>query len=327
VELAGENPEDYQILVDGVPVDVEIQDDGTFVVPGLPSGDHAIDVVRKDGLRAGRVPVKVEPGDPIKLPEPIKLEGAGQIVGIVVKRTSAGEEPLAGVEVVARSDLIWIQAGDKVTLAPAQSNSTEPLIYPPPEGAMYSAFTEEDGSYCMKGVKPGGYFVAVVVPGLTPGEAYVWVEANRTAVADFVLREAVEEGVGTVEGTVMGETEGQSPEPLYGAAVTVTPVNYGYRPGPTPEPLPIVGAAQASIPGTGHVMPPDIRWYEFRTLTDKQGHYSLNVPSGDASMFVWGDGYEGEGREIQVLPDQTTVQDFILKHLELVMESRNRGSR
>ncbi len=319
VDLAGGDPTDYQVMVDGREVQASIAPDGRFTVNGVPAGEHTVDVVRKDGMEGGRAIVDVDPDEPTTIPEPIRLEGAGQIVGFVVKVGNGVEEPLPGVEVVARSDLVWIMTDEGATVAPSDANEPGALIYPPPEGAQYSAFTEEDGSYRMKGVAPGGYFVAAAVPGFTPGEAYVWVEANRTAAADLVLREAIEAGVGTVKGAVLGETATGSTEPLLGAEVVITTGDV-WEAQPLSEPVrlsgPIPASANGDAPSDDSFIAPPIAWGEFRTLTDRAGAYGLNVPSGYASMSVWLENYEGDYREIQVQPDQVQVQDFLLKLLE-----------
>ncbi|MGD9518087.1 MAG: carboxypeptidase-like regulatory domain-containing protein [Armatimonadota bacterium] len=319
VDLAGEDPTDYEVMVDGRVVQTTITANGGFTVNGVPAGEHTVDVVRKDGMASGRVVVDVDPDDPTIIPEPIKLEGAGQIVGFVVKVVGGVEQPAAGVEVVARSDLAWIMTDEGLTVAPADADEPGALIYPPPEGAQYSAFTEEDGSYQMKGVAPGGYFVAAAVPGFTPGEAYVWVEANRTAAADLVLYEAVEAGVGTVKGTVLGETATGSTEPLLGAEVVITTGDVWYAE-PLPEPVRLSGPLPAGVKGMAteddSFVSPSISWGEFRTLTDRAGTYTLNVPSGYASMSVWLENYEGDYRDIQVQPDQVQVQDFLLRLLK-----------
>ena len=317
VDLDGNDPANYGVFVDGQNTGVQIQPDGRFEVAGVPGGEHVIDVIRHSGMEAGRATVVVTPGRIVPVPGLIRLEGAGQIVGFVVKRINDQEQPLAGVEVVARSDRPWILTDD--TTGPG-SGETEPgtLIYPPPPGVEYAAFTQEDGSYCMKGVEPGPYFVVVAVPGLTSGQAYVWMEANRTAVADFVLRPIVEPGVGTVTGTVSGRSE-EGTVLLVGAHVAMV-FPGDWRPIPPDEPLPIIGVDQPASPPISNEAPgpPDVVWRKFRTLTDSQGRYSLNAPSGHAEMHVWAHGYEPESRPLTVQPDQTQTENFVLEMLSSI---------
>jgi len=336
VNLGGNPPANYQVLLDGQPVNVPIAPDGSFTITGVPPGEHVVDIVRDDGMEGGRAPFVAEPGQPITIPEPIDLEGAGQIVGFVVKQDSPGgvETPLAGVEVTARSDVMWIMNGGTATLAPARAaqepGTTEPpiteppidppieppIIYPPPPAVSYTAVTGDDGRYEMIGVKPGGYLVTVAVPGFQAGAAYVWVSANRTTAYDFVLLPVVEPGVGTVEGTVTGEVEGGgSPVALKGAEVVVNFPYGGWQPTPVPLAVELAGARQAnvgvdlSVP----VMPPDIIYREFRTLTNADGKYSLNVPTGYGQIFVWALNYEPAYQELKVEDGVTITQDFLLR--------------
>ena len=326
VNLGGASPASLNVLVDGRPVNVHIGSNGAFAVPGLPAGEHVVDVVSDDGMNAGRATVVADDGSTVDIEDPIDLEGAGQIAGFVVKQIDGAEEPLAKVEVVARGGLVWIMTGGGQTLTKEGSTDAQPLIYPPPEGEgeeTYSAFTGDDGSYLMKGVKPGSYLVAVTVPGLTVGEAWVYVDANRTAVADLQLREAIEPGVGTIEGTVTGQPASGDPVALEGAVVSLSYPDGGYEPASTAPA--ILGTAQAGDPGQGDVMPPDIIWEEFRTLTDQAGHYSLNVPSGYASVSAWADGYSWEGADVTIQPRETLTQDFLLTFWEDVVEPPDGG--
>ena len=315
VNLGGAAPSSLNLVVDGQPVEVEIGADGVFAVPGLPPGEHVVDVVSDDGMSGGRATVVVDPDGTVVIEDPIDLEGAGRIAGKVVKQTEAGEEPLAGVEVVARGDLVWIMTDEGRTLAPDGSTDAEPLIYPPPDDAVletYTAFTGEDGQYAMDGVKPGGYLVVVAVPGLTAGQAWVYVEADQEATADFVLQAAIEPGVGTIQGTVTGEQETGDPVPLEGAVVSVTYPGGGGGFEPVPGSSNGLETAQAEEPGVGVVLPPDIYWGEFRSLTDQLGHYSLNVPSGYATVSAWADNFSWEGSDVTIQPQETVTKDFLL---------------
>lgn len=313
VDLSGWSPSSLQILIDGKPVEAAVGDDGSFTVAGLPPGEHVVDVIADGGFVAGRSTFVITPGQTTEIP-PIDLRGAGQIAGLVSKKTSAGLEPLPGVEVVARGDVVVILGNDGPTLAPEDGGAGQPLIYPPPPGVTYSAFTDESGSYVMKGVQPGSYFVTVVVPGLTPGYAYVTVQAGHTTPCDFILEPAIEPGIGTVRGTVVEAVSDPTvvPTPIAGAEVVVMmDERIVLVPGPEPS-QPADGDLPDDVP-----MPPPIWWNTYRTLTDRNGEYSLNVPSGYGKIFVWAEGYEPAFDRLTVYPGQTTVKDFALKRLEL----------
>jgi len=315
VDLAGNSADDYAVLVDGIPAEADVGPNGSFEVSGVPEGEHAIDVVRNDGLESGRATVVVEVGQQSQIADEILLRPAGQICGIVVKIENGTVEPLAGVQVIARSDLIWIQTDEGVHLGPADGPNDVPLIYPPPPGVTYSAFTDESGSYCMKGVRPGPYLVVVAVPGLTLGRAYVFVRPYHTTVADFQLRPITPPPVGTVMGTVRGAGPSGEVHPLVGALVTIFCNNW--QPVTPIDPAPVIGAAAGELPpGTDTVVPPEIVWEAFRTLTNREGRYWLTVPSGPAVMAVWKRFYAPQKREIQVPNGGTIIENFLLRMID-----------
>ncbi len=312
VDLAGSSPDDYDLFLDGTPTGTPLGADGSFVLLDVPTGEHAVDVISNDGLESGRATVIVERGRRAQIPNPIIIRSAGQICGMVVKRENGVVEPLPGVQVIARSDLIWILTDDGARLEPSDAPAG-PLIYPPPPGVTYSAFTDEDGSYRMKGVRPGPYFVMVVVPGLTRGQAYVVVRPYRTAVADFVLVPVVPPPVGTVTGTVRGESSAGDEMPLAGASVTIVYEN-GWRPPVPAEPVPVIGSAANELAaGGGPLAPPDIIWRVFRTLTDNNGQYRLTVPARAAYMTVWARHYAPQRRSITVPAGEVIIEDFLLR--------------
>ncbi len=151
----------------------------------------------------------------------------------------------------------------------------------------------------MRGVRPGPYFVVVVVPGLTTGQAYVIVRPYHTAVADFVLVPLVQP-VGTVTGTVYGESSAGNRIPLVAAHVTIICDN-NWRPPPPIDAISVIGSPAGDVPpDPDNIVPPDIVWQVFHTLTDRRGNYRLTVPSGPAAMVVWKRHYELQKRRIKV---------------------------
>ena len=315
VELAGSPADSYDILLDGATCEASLDAEGTFLLTGLPAGEHVIDVVSQDGLESGRSTVVVEPGQITQIPDPISISGAGQICGMVVKRENGVITPLAGVRVVARSDLIWILTDNGASLRTADAPDDTALIYPPPPGVTYVAFTKEDGSYRMRGVRPGPYFVVVAVAGLTTGQAYVIVRPYQTAVADFVLVPVVEP-VGTVTGTVYGESSAVDRIPLVAAHVAIICDN-NWQPPPPIDDVSIIGSSAGDVPpDLDNIVPPHIVWQVFRTLTDRHGHYRLTVPSGPAGMVVWKRYYELQKRRIKVPVYETIIQDFFLRMVD-----------
>jgi len=165
------------------------------------------------------------------------------------------------------------------------------------------AITDESGAYAFRAVPPGSYRVSVVVPGFEAAVQFVYVSVGLTSVADFQLLEAIEEGVGTVEGTVTG-SDGA---PLLGALVTIY-AEENYVPPRLSE-----DSRRAAAAAGRRVEPKDIWRGWFSTLTDRSGHYSLNVPSGYLYLEVSADGFLPAVRSLVLRPDETLTVDVALE--------------
>ncbi|HJN13909.1 MAG TPA: carboxypeptidase-like regulatory domain-containing protein [Armatimonadota bacterium] len=299
------DPTAYTLTVDGRPVATRPGPNGDFVIRNLRPGPHTIGCIGPGGAEGGYVPINVEPGRRARIGR-ISPGVGGQIAGIVLKDDAGTLGPAEGVEVIA---------SPAIFLAPAQGGggSTPPM--PPMRGdggpirMAISAFTDDGGAYAMKAVPPGMYDVSVIVPGYLPAVQFVHVAPGQTAAADFQLLTKPEGGIGTVSGTVVGDGAG----PLAGAEITVST----NRPWPIPWPIPCGAGGgpcpmDASDPASPDYHPP---WFEmdvFTTLTDSQGQYSLNVPTGTHFIEVWIDGYEWAGGDVTVRKDATTARDFQL---------------
>lgn len=302
------NPTEYTITVDGQPVAARPNASGQFNIHGLPPGTHTIGFVGPGGMQGAYRAVVVRRGQTTSVGD-VEPTLGGQIAGIVTKVLPSGEiEPVAGVEVTATSAKNWIDP------APGNDEPIEVGRTGDPDQVVIVAHTNKNGSYLMEAVPPGGYDIACVVPGYEPVLLWVWVDAGSTAVADIRVYPAPEQGVGTVEGTVTGEGT-----PLEGALVTLTTGN--------PWPLPLttelmeqwLGARRERAAGwpcrDGACTPPWIEVRSFSTLTDAQGHYSLNVPVGKHFIECWLDGWEWQGKEVAVARNQTTEVNFDLVKL------------
>jgi len=311
----------YEVLLDGQPVPGAMQADDTFEINGVPPGEHRVAVVETGGMAGGYVTVAVEVGEDVEIP-PIVPELGGQIVGIVTVRDDDGLRPLAGVEVTAQPAIV---------IRAAQGEDGEPDIWPPPDLPSFSTFTEDDGAYRIRAVPEGEYIVTVAAPEYAENYQWVWVQAARTAVADFELRPAIDPGVGTVRGCVMGETS-NGLEPIEGAVVCIWSDDI-WRPSVfVPGGDDVVsyeggeenegsngGEGDEGEPGDGFPEPPltdDIPppWFnDVTTLTDSQGHYSLNAPAGYASIDVFAPGYEPMWEEIVIQADEVLERNFTLE--------------
>ncbi len=328
VETEGEAPDTFQLVLDGQRVPSPIGPDGTFRIPNIPPGPHVLDVLGPDGMSGGRAEFNVVPGVDSEIP-PIRPVPRGQIAGLVLKWENGGLMPAGGVQVIARSDLYWIadESGEGRTVSSAQSSDSMPLIYPPPPGRTYSAFTNRSGSYLMQNVLPGPYMVSVVVPGFYPAHKFVLVRPGQTSVADFRLRPVVTPEFGKIAGTVVNADPETNYEPIEGALIQVivddpwAPPWPGPVDGSPPEPIeipagvdfPTAGALQAedgegSEPGgEPEFMPPDIRWQVFSTRTNDEGYYELKVPAGRRVVHCWAWGFGPQRRPV-IVPEGDTIR-------------------
>ena len=322
---AAVNPQDYSIYVDGKKLAATPAADGSFELPQLPVGRHMLALIDESGMVGTYLPIEVDSGETVDVGDITPLP-TGQIVGTVMKRGADGDlTPLAGVEVLADPNVYVIMGGAE-GVAPGADGSMRPDIYPsPPRDAglvQCTAITDEAGHYVMPGVAPGEYTVTVSVPGLEQGVQWVWVTSGEEATADFQLLEAVDPGVGTVRGTVLGKTEDGGRAPLQGALVTITLALPWEPPLPLqPTPAPSDAVARHPLPaqagddpgGVPIICPPPYRFEQFQTLTDRNGQWSLNVPSGHLNVSIWAEGYEGSWQEIRVEPDATVTVDATLE--------------
>ncbi len=309
-------PGSYDVLLDGVPVPGAARADGSFVIEGVPPGDHRVAAIERGGNSGAYVSVVVVDGRDAITPD-LRPELGGQIVGIVTVVDDDGIRPLAGVEVIA-------VASGEIAMAQPTPGETRPETYPPPPLAEFSAFTEDDGSYRIRAIPPGDYTVTVAVPDYREGWQWVWVGEGQTAAADFRLRPAVDPGVGTVQGRVMGVHDGLA-EPIEGATVTIfsdvpwEPIGPICPPGDCVDGDPgesedssANGKPEAPDPplDMGMLNPP---WFPgVSTLTDSNGRYSLNAPAGYASIEVWAQHHEPVWDEIAMEADQTQTRNFTL---------------
>ena len=322
-QVAGAAGANYEVLLDGRAVPGAMRADGSYVIGGVPPGEHRVGVVEAGGLNGGYATVLVPDGQDVEVPE-IRPTLGGQIVGIVTVEDEDGLRALAGVQVTAvPADLV-------VIMRAAADNGT--TVSPPPALPEFSAFTEDDGSYRIRAVPEGEYTVTVAQPEYEQGWQWVWVGAGQTAAADFRLRRAVEPGVGTVEGRVMGVTP-EGVVPIEGAVVSI----YSDTPWEPIGPIMLPGLVDpaddegsdggetggggegdepggdpAEPPGDIGSMPPP--WfYGVTTLTDADGRYSLNAPAGYGSIDVWAPGFDSAWEEIVIEANQTLTKNFRLQ--------------
>lgn len=308
------DPQSFNIYVDGQKTATTPDANGNFRLSNLPPGAHVVSVISESGLEGVYVEVELNEGENEDL-GPIRPILGGQIVGLVMALDSSGTiKPLPGVVVLADPQ-------PPVIILPQPPS--QPLPARDADRVPYRAVTDERGSYVIPAVKPGVYLVTVNMVGMKSAAQWVLVEAGRTVVADFLLEPLVPPGVGRVTGTVLGLTNGGR-MPLVGAVVTIWPSQPWDAPSPGPVPMPDNVANQlpatldqsgASADPESGIYPPPYRYRLFRTLTDAQGHYSLNVPSGELVIEVWKEGYWWQSRRLLLLPGGELVENFLLQPL------------
>ncbi len=329
VDVAGA-PGDYELLLDGRPVPGGLQSDGSYRIEGVAPGRHSITVVGPDGMTGGHASVEVVAGRRARAPE-IVPELGGQIVGIVTVRAEDGVRALVGVEVAAQPAYViaMVEDGTGDETEPGTAPIRNPDLRPPPDDLpAFSTFTDENGSFILRAVPEGEYVVTVAQPEMRGAWQWVWVAAGRTAVADFELRPEIEPGVGTVRGRVLGAGEGER-VPLVGARVTIMGEAPWEPIGPPEicEDMPVRAADEAGgsegdgegVDGEPGRIPPDPDMIcppciaSVSTLTDAQGAYRLNAPSGWSTIEVWIEGWEPAWEEITILPGETVTKSFTLE--------------
>jgi hypothetical protein len=325
VSLGALTASQLELTLDGAVLEAALAPDGTFSLPAIPIGNHVLRVIGPNGTCGGEATFTILDGGEIELP-PIELEPAGILIGTITKLVDGTPQPAAGVTLVARSDVYWIlnAAGDLA----ASGDPTDPacpLIYPPPAGSTYTAVTADDGSYTIEGMLPGEYLVTVAVPGYVTALQSATLTSGATSTLDLELTPVPEPAVGTVAGTVT-DSEGS---PLAGAVVSVT-LESGWEPPMPTDPLPLTESLRLSdavgaacVPGW---MPPSMFWWQFATLTDKDGHYSLNVPAGPCQISAWKWGYEYQGQALTIAADTTNTVDFKLGPVDVTTGPDGRTS-
>jgi hypothetical protein len=330
-KVQGASAASFKLVLDGHTLTAAPSANGAFTIPDLPPGNHNLAVVGAGGMVGAHCAFVVTSGQTVNLGDIAPTEG-GQIAGMVSSVDDQGNlTPRAGVTVMADPNPIYYGDGGGVVGGGTGSGGTGTggPITPQSRGVAkqadtvaLTAVTAANGSYLIPAVAAGGYVVTVNVPGLEQGVSYAYVSAGQTSACDFKLKTAVQPGVGTVSGTVLGQIpSGASPPPgtpttapLVGAWVSIstdTPWQPIGPPIPMPLPTPLMGMPSMP-PGAISIMPPLYRFNTFTTLTDQSGHYALNVPSGHLTITVWAENYAPADEAFTLQPDETQTKDFTL---------------
>ena len=143
--VGASNPSGYKIVVDGQALRVAPAPDGSFRVPNLPAGRHAIGLISGGGMEGHYTDATIVAGEVTDIGDVTPTVG-GQIVGLVMKKDASGVlSRLSGVKVLADSEPPVYIMGDQA-----------PSIYPPPprdgDAVQLSAITDDRGSYVIPAV-------------------------------------------------------------------------------------------------------------------------------------------------------------------------------
>lgn len=331
-QVQGANASSFGLVLDGHRLTATPSATGAFTIPDLPPGRHNLAVVGAGGMVGAHCTFVIGAGQTINLGDLAPTEG-GQIAGMVSSVDDQGNlTPLAGVTVLADPNPIYYGGGGGVVgggTGTGGPSTAGRVTVKQADTVTLSAVTDANGSYVIPAVAAGGYAVTVSVPGLEQGVSYAWVSAGQTAACDFQLKTAVQPGVGTVSGTVLGIIPRGAPPPpgmpttapLVGAWVSVS-VDTPWQPigPPVPMPLPTPMMGMPSMPpGAIAIMPPIYRFDTFTTLTDQAGHYTLNVPAGHLSVTVWAENYAPTGESFTLQAAETQTKDYTLSYAGLPM--------
>ncbi len=284
----------YDVLLDGKPVPGAMRANGTYVIEGVPPGDHRVAVIEQGTSSGGYVSVEVRDGRDATAPD-ITPELGGQIVGMVTTDDDGGIRALGGVEVIAvRSDMM-------ITMSTPAQDDAALSVYPPPPLPLpeFSAFTEDDGSYRIPAVPEGEYTVTVALPDYEQG--WQWGRVVGTGTGHLM---PVEGAMVTISSDVPWRPIGPICPPGGGCV--------GGDPGEGDDTV-VSGKPDAPAPPENiDSMPPP--WFTgVSTLTDADGRYSLNAPAGYASIDVWAPDFEPAWGEITIEANQTQTRNFELK--------------
>lgn len=162
------------------------------------------------------------------------------------------------------------------------------------DGADPTATTNANGRYRLR-VPAGEYIVSVSKQGYQRQEVLKSVRPRQVAWVDFDL---MEEGFGTVTGTVFSVSPDGTKKPLAGAEVAVYPHGILYPARSAQNTTPFApeddGRKRLSIAPS------------FHTKTDADGRFTFErVPVGKASVRAWRWWHDDGVEDITVLKDQT----------------------
>jgi len=262
--------------IEGTQLTAQPAADGSFVLTNVPPGVQTLYAETADGYLARSVVVMVESGRETQVGD-LLLENAGWITGMVTSAVSG--QPIAGA---------------RVTVTTALDENTAAVQACP----IRVTYTENDGTYAVRGLPEGFYAVTIEKRGFFPVSLVLYVTAGHTTTGDATLT-PIPPHNGSMSGTVYMVTDTGAPAPLPGALVCLVPRGYPV-PGPLPNPTrPEDAASPARV---------------YYTFSDRSGWYGLDgVPAGDYLAVAQRPGFDPDLHDVTIIANASIQQDFRLR--------------
>lgn len=301
----GQSAQDVVVQVGGTALQARPAADGSFVILGVPPGHYTLSAVSPTTNFGAHVPLTVPAGGEVRTTD-LELRPGGQIAGIVTALSEEGVQQVrAGAIITARPVTEYPVLPDGSTVRPGP-NAGLAEVDP---GVTLTATTGADGTYAIKGVPAGAYWLSASLEGFPAQELMVQVSVAATTPGDFFFGTPIDPATGTVAGRVLGRTRSGGTVPVAGAQVWADlPYAWMANGG---------GSGQTVPSGPGGITPPTyprpggMPPYWGYTVTAEDGTYTLNLPRGRVTIHCRHRDYQPASAEV-TLGASATV-DFTLE--------------
>lgn len=268
------------------------QPDGSYQIRGVAPGHYVVAVTHPQ-FQSAQQEVDVEVGQTTAADfslQPLELQEWGNVEGTV---TDSDRNPLGHVR-VELFPFAFKGRPDSPALQLPDFNRLDPAFVPLRRGELV-AYTDEQGHYALRGIRPAFYRIIAAKRGYDLGEQEVEVKAGETLTVDFVLTSRLVE----VTGTVFGVQKDGSKVPLEKARVFVA------------ECPPLVRPAAGRMEAASE----DSSWPGGRVaaLTDAEGKFRVQVTPGPTLLLVHKEGFHPARQFVIVDPTTPTEVHFELQ--------------
>lgn len=306
---------------------------GSFTMTGLTEGPYTLEV-SAEGYENGSNGTWVSAGHTTSADVRLRAidPDNANLSGVVQSNAGGVIAPLAHVMVslwpvydgpmpmFGEGDVAGRQEGDAgggnatpgdVGWAPPGTIDQDPWYMPPWENAKETT-TDEQGKYALRNITPGKYVLTFQRYGFRT----ITRELEFSARQSMAQNANLEYILATVSGTVFGRDTNGVPQPLAGAWVNA--YSYSVQPvyeadgtafsGGSAVPPTEIGQADLPVSNDASMMwpPPNA------AVTDANGHYTLQLEAGHATVSAWADGYYGSWSEVDVTAAGRDGVDLLL---------------